>query len=55
VKIGPYDMPDAPVSIIKAKGPALGFSGLLGMDFLRNVKYTVDYENQVIRWEPDIK
>jgi len=54
VRIGPLNMPDTYITIIQHKGPAVEFSGYLGMRFLRNIKYTVDYQNQVIRWQPEL-
>lgn len=50
--IGPINMKDTYVTIIPHKGPAVGFDGLLGMNFLRNVNFTIDYQNQVIKWSP---
>ena len=50
--IGPLDMEDTYVTIIQHKGPSVGFDGLLGMNFLRNVNFTIDYQNQVIKWRP---
>jgi len=50
--VGPKSDKDTPVLIIDHEGPAVAFDGLLGMNFLRKVKYSVDYQNQVIRWEP---
>jgi len=51
-KVGPFRMENATVLIITHEGPAVSHSGLLGMNFLKNMSYTIDYENQVIRWHP---
>jgi hypothetical protein len=39
--------------VIEHQGPAVGSDGLLGMDFLMNVRYRIDYERQLILWEPE--
>ncbi len=49
--VGPYKAENIPVTIIEHQGPKISYSGLLGMNFLRNVKYTIDYKNQVILWQ----
>ena len=51
-KVGPFNMEKATVLIMPYEGPAVSYSGLLGMNFLKNVQYTIDYRNQVIRWQP---
>jgi predicted aspartyl protease/Skp family chaperone for outer membrane proteins len=51
VKVGPFKMKDAGVLIIAHEGAPVNYSGLLGMNFLKNVAYSIDYKNQVIRWE----
>ena len=51
-KVGPFSMEEATVLIIAHEGPATSYSGLLGMNFLKNVQYTIDYQNQLIHWQP---
>jgi len=51
-KVGPFNMQNATVLIIAHEGPAVSHRGLLGMNFLKNVQYTIDYQNQVIHWQP---
>jgi predicted aspartyl protease len=51
-KVGPFNMEKATVLILPYEGPAVSYSGLLGMNFLKNVQYTIDYRNQLIRWQP---
>lgn len=51
IKVGPYKMEDAGVLIIPHEGTPVNYSGLLGMNFLKNVEYAIDYKNQVIRWK----
>ncbi|KKL03612.1 hypothetical protein LCGC14_2624360 [marine sediment metagenome] len=52
LKLGPFTMESVRVVVIKHQGPPVKFSGLLGMNFLRNVNYKIDYKNQVIHWIP---
>lgn len=40
------------VAVIDHTGPAVKFDGPLGMDFLRNVRYRVDFRRQAIDWGP---
>ena len=49
--VGPHTMRDAMVLIIAQEGQTLPYSGLLGMNFLKNVAYTIDNQNEVIRWK----
>ena len=51
VKVGPFKMEDASVLIIPHEGAPVNYSGLLGMNFLKQVEYSIDYQKQVIRWK----
>jgi hypothetical protein len=52
VRVGPYEAKGLEANVISPQGPYAGNDGQLGMDFLRGLEYTIDFENQVIRWKP---
>lgn len=53
IEIGPYRPTNVRARVIEHQGPAVGSDGLLGMDFLMSVRYRIDYERQLILWEPE--
>lgn len=52
IEIGPFKIKSTRAMIIDPVSGA-GHDGLLGMDFLRQVDYRVDYEAERIIWMPD--
>ena len=51
VRVGPFEKQDLRTAIVAYTGPPDGmYDGLLGMNFLRGLKYEIDFEAQVIRW-----
>jgi predicted aspartyl protease len=53
-KVGPVAMENINLTIISYQGPPVRFNGLLGMNFLRNVEYSIDFKNKLIKWKPDV-
>ena len=51
IEIGSRSRTDIEVDIIRHEGPAMEFDGLLGMNYLRNYRYVIDFQNAVIKWE----
>lgn len=51
MRVGPITARDFPVVILPFEGGPSAHSGLLGMDFLRRVEYSIDYDQSVIRWK----
>jgi predicted aspartyl protease len=41
---------DLVVGIVEDKSALVKYDGLLGMDFLKNLKYYVDFDNMLIHW-----
>lgn len=55
VIVGPHERENLRASIVTyqqdpSQEPDALYNGLLGMNFLRGIKYVIDYDNQVIRW-----
>ena len=52
IEVGPFKKTDLLVGIIEHEGASVPYDGFLGMNFLRGLRYTVDFERQIIKWEP---
>ena len=50
VSVGPNRKKDVFVSIIDQIDRNADYDGLLGMNFLRNLRYEIDFQKSVIRW-----
>jgi len=52
VTAGPHSKAGMVVVVVEQRGAELQFDGLLGMDFLRDLHYRVDFKHKVINWAP---
>ena len=53
VEVGPYKKENLRVDIVAYNSEEDDeYNGLLGMNFIRGLKYTIDFDAQVIRWSP---
>jgi len=51
LKVGGNKQANIYAAIIDHGGPAVDHQGLLGMDFLRNLDYRIDFERKLIIWK----
>lgn len=51
IKVGPFKIKQADAMVINLKGQELSFDGMLGMDFLKEHPYQVDFTNNLITWQ----
>ena len=52
VTVGPHVKEDLDVAIIEHQGPDVMFDGLLGMNFLNDFPYKVNFQQKIIIWAP---
>ena len=50
--VGPQSKTDIDVAVVGQSGAGFTSDGLLGMNFLRNYRYSLDFTNKVINWAP---
>ena len=50
IHVGPKTLHDKNILVMEYKGPPGKIHGLLGMDFLKHFKYSIDVQNNYINW-----
>lgn len=52
LQVGPKVKQSVEVAVLPMNGPAMGFDGLLGMNFLGDFMYHINLGSQTIEWSP---
>ena len=52
LRLGPFRFSDITTAIIEHRDQKIAYQGLLGMNILQQVSYTVDMKRQSVRWHP---
>jgi hypothetical protein len=53
VVVGPHKKENLRADIIEYQGTAdSDYNGLLGMNFIKGLRYNIDFKNQAIQWGP---
>ena len=51
ILVGPHRVSNFRISVMDYQGTPVDYQGLLGMNFLRKVDYSVDFRRNIISWE----
>ena len=53
IRVGPITRTGIRAGVIEHQGTPVKHNGMLGMNFLRGLKYSIDFENKFIEWAPE--
>jgi len=53
IRVGAFHIANAAAAVISHVDQNVSYQGLLGMNILQRLSYTIDVKRQVMRWNPD--